>query len=232
MKTIGLIGGMSWESSSVYYQLINREVQKRLGGVHSAKILMYSLDFAEMSGALQPDGNWADTADRLITAGATLAKGGADFLLICSNSMHLLSEEVEKGAGIPLLHIADPLGEKILLSSARRVGLIGTTTTMEKPSVISGRLQQKFGIECLIPAAPDRTALHRIIIDELVRGQFLDVSRAACNQIDDELVRRGAEGIILGCTEFPILLRTGDCTVPLFDTTALHALAAVDLALA
>ncbi len=231
MKTIGMIGGMSWESSAVYYQLINREVQKRLGGVHSAKALMYSFDFSEIA-ALQAAGRWDEAADRMITVGVGLARGAADFLMICCNTMHLMSDEVEKAAGIPLLHIADPLGAKIKADGMKRVGLIGSSFTMEKGGIISDRLKRKFGVECLTPCADDRKILQRIIMDELVRGKIQDASRAICNRIDDALVAQGAEGIVLGCTELPLLLKPEESPVPLFDTTTLHALAAVDMALA
>jgi len=229
-KTIGMIGGMSWESSSVYYQLINREVQKRLGGVHSAKALMYSFDFGEIA-VLQDAGRWSDATVEMEKAGAKLARGGADFLMICCNTMHRMSGEVEKAAGVPLLHIADPLGERIRRDRISRIGLIGSVHTMQDGRIVSDRLIEKFGLEVLTPDEADRHTLHRIIIDELCRGNFRAESRAVCSAIMAKLVKRGAEGVILGCTEFPILLKAEDASVPLYDTATLHALAAVDLAL-
>ncbi|MBS0273794.1 MAG: aspartate/glutamate racemase family protein [Proteobacteria bacterium] len=231
MKTIGMIGGMSWESSSVYYQLINREVQKRLGGVHSAKVLMYSFDFGEIS-ALQAAGKWDDATDRMATAGATLSRGGVDFVMICCNTMHRMAGEVEKAARVPLLHIADPLGEKIKGDGARKVGLLGSRFTMEDGRIIAGRLKSKFGLQIVAPEDADRAAVDAIIQTELCRGQFLEPSRAAYRGVMARLVAQGCEGVILGCTEIPLLVKDGDASVPLYDTTTLHALAAVDLALA
>jgi aspartate racemase len=231
MKTIGMIGGMSWESSSVYYQLINREVQKRLGGVHSAQALMYSFDFGEIS-ALQAAGKWDDATDRMATVGATLSKGGADFVMICCNTMHRMAGEVEKASRVPLLHIADPLGEKIRADGARKVGLLGSRFTMEDDRIIAGRLKSKFGLQIVAPDDADRATVDTIIQTELCRGQFLEPSRIAYRGVMARLVAQGCEGVILGCTEIPLLVKDGDASVPLYDTTTLHALAAVDLALA
>ncbi|HEX2591043.1 MAG TPA: aspartate/glutamate racemase family protein [Rhizomicrobium sp.] len=231
MKTIGMIGGMSWESSSIYYQLMNREVQKRVGGVSSAKTLMYSFDFGEMS-ALQAAGKWDEATDWMTTVGATLSKGGADFVMICCNTMHLMADDVEKAAKVPLLHIADPLGAKIRKDGKTRVGLIGSRFTMEDDRIIAGRLKDKFGIETITPEADDRAIVDRVIQEELVRGKFLEPSRALYRGVMQRLVERGAEGVILGCTEIPLLVNATDATVPLYDTTTLHALAAVDRALA
>jgi aspartate racemase len=231
MKTIGMIGGMSWESTSVYYQLLNREIQKRVGGVHSAKCLMYSVDFGEIE-PLQSSGRWDEATRQMEDIGRALVKGGADFLMICCNTMHLMADEVEKAAGVPLLHIADPLGEAIKRDGFQTVGLIGTRYTMEEGGVISDRLARKFGLEVLTPDENDRAALQRIIYEELCRGDFNDASRAACAAIMEKVVRRGAQGVILGCTEFPILLKAEHASVPLYDTATLHALAAVGLALA
>lgn len=231
MKTIGMIGGMSWESSAVYYQIVNREVQKRLGGVHSAKALMYSFDFGEIS-ALQAAGKWDEATDRMATAGATLAKGGADFVMICCNTMHLMANDVEKAARMPLLHIADPLGEKIKADGVKKAGLLGSRFTMEDDRIIAGRLKTKFGLDIAVPNDADRATVDGIIQRELCRGQFLDPSRAVYRDVMARLVAQGCEGVILGCTEIPLLVKPEDATVPLYDTTALHALAAVDLALA
>jgi aspartate racemase len=230
MKTIGMLGGMSWQSTAVYYRLMNNEVQERLGGVHSAKALMYSFDFDEIA-VLQSADKWNDIADRLIAAATGLARGGADFLMICCNTQHLVSAEIERAVRLPLLHIADPLGRDIAAKGIRRVGLIGTSYTMEKGGVIADRLTQEFETAIVVPESEDREELHRIIFEELTRGQFRDSSRAALREIMARLVARGAEGIILGCTELPMLVKEEDASVPLFDTTTLHALAAVDLAL-
>lgn len=231
MKTIGMIGGMSWESSSIYYQLMNREVQKRIGGVSSAKTLMYSFDFGEMS-ALQSAGKWAEATDWMTTVGATLSRGGADFVMICCNTMHLMADEVEKAARVPLLHIADPLGAKIKADGKKRIGLIGSRFTMEDNRIISGRLHTKYGLDVIVPDETDRIAVDRVIQEELVRGKFLEPSRAAYRGVMARLVELGAEGVILGCTEIPLLVKAEDATVPLYDTTSLHALAAIDMALA
>lgn len=230
MKTIGMLGGMSWASSAVYYELINREAQKRLGGLHSAKALMYSFDFDEIA-ILQSADRWSDIADRLIAAGHGLARGGAEFLMICCNTQHLVSAEIEGAVPLPLLHIADPLAGAIAARGIRRVGLIGTRYTMEKGGVIADRLREKAGVEILVPEARDLAEVHRIIFEELSRGVFRDPARLAVREIMANLVTRGAEGIILGCTELPILVKPEDASVPTFDTTTLHALAAVDLAL-
>ncbi len=230
MKTIGMLGGMSWESSSVYYQLVNREVRKRLGGIHSARVLMYSFDFDEIE-RLQSAGRWDEATDRLAGAGVGLARGGADFLMICCNTMHLMADAVERAAGVPLLHIADATGAAIAARGLKRVGLVGSCHTTEKGGIVIDRLREKFGIEVVVPDAPGRAEIHRIIVEELVCGRFLEASRAAHRRIIQGLVARGAQGVILGCTEIPLLIGAEDAAVPLFDTTALHALAAVDVAL-
>ena len=229
MKTIGMIGGMSWESSAVYYQLMNREAQKRLGGVHSAKTLMYSFDFGEIS-ALQAAGKWDEATDRMATVGATLSKGGADFVMICCNTMHRMADAVEKAARVPLLHIADPLGAKIAADGAKRVGLLGSRFTMEDDRIIAGRLKAKFGLDIVVPNEVDRATVDGIIQNELCRGQFLEPSRAAYRDVMARLADDGCEGIILGCTEIPLLVKDGDARVPLYDTTTLHAMAAVEQA--
>jgi aspartate racemase len=230
VKTIGMLGGMSWESSAVYYRIMNREVQARLGGVHSAKALMYSFDFGEIE-KLQATGRWDDATAAMVDVGRTLARGGADFLMICCNTMHLMADAVENAAGVPLLHIADPLGEAIRAKGLSRVGLLGSCHTTEKGGIIIDRLREKFGLEILVPDAGDRAETHRIIVEELVRGKFLDSARATHRRMIAGLVARGAQGVILGCTEIPLLVKAEDASVPLFDTTALHALAAVDRAL-
>ena len=230
MKTIGMLGGMSWESSAVYYRILNREVQKRLGGIHSAKTVMHSCDFAEMA-AMQKAGQWDEAHDRMATIGVNLAKAGADFLIICCNTMHRMAGAVEKASGIPLLHIADPLGFAIRKSGASRVGLIGSRHTMEQDDIIKGRLKRAVDLEVLVSEGEDFAGVDRIVYEELVRGKFLEPSRALCRAAIARLVARGAQAVILGCTEFPLLVKLEDSAVPLFDTTTLHALAAVEMAL-
>jgi len=230
MKTIGMLGGMSWESTAVYYRLMNRAVVERMGGLHSAKMLMHSFDFGEIA-VLQTADKWDEIGDRLIIAATGLAQAGADFLMICCNTQHLVAGEIERAVPLPLLHIADPLGEAIAAKGIRRAGLIGTRYTMEKGGVIADRLTEKFGIDIVVPEADDRAEVHRIIFDELSRGQFLESSRAALGAVMARLVGRGAEGIILGCTELPMIVQPEDASVPTFDTTTLHALAAVNMAL-
>jgi aspartate racemase len=230
MKMIGMLGGMSWESTTVYYQRINRAVQARLGGVHSAKVLIHSVDFGEIA-ALQSAERWDEAADRLATACAGLARSGADFAMICCNTMHLVSDAIERAAGIPLLHIADPLGAAINARGLRRVGLVGSSYTMERGGVVLDRLRDRYGIDVLVPGDAERAELQRIIFEELCRGRFLDSARATHRAVFEELVARGAEGIVLGCTEIPILIGPDDASVPTFDTTTLHAMAAVEMAL-
>jgi aspartate racemase len=231
MKTIGMLGGMSWESSAVYYRILNREIQKRLGGVHSAKTLMYSFDFAEMS-VLQHSGRMAEGCDLMTTVAVNLARSGADFLMICCNTMHIASEQMEHAAKIPLLHIADPLGKAIKQGGFSRPALLGSEFTMERDDVLRGRLKSRFGIDVITPEGADAAEVSRVIYEELVRGKFLDTSRKSYREIIARLVERGADSIILGCTELPLLVMAEDATVPLFDTTTLHAMAAVDMALA
>lgn len=230
MKTIGMIGGMSWESTAVYYRIINREVQKRLGGVHSAKALMVSFDFAEIA-ALQEAGLWRQADDRLATAAATLEKAGADFLIICCNTMHCSTPAIESAVRIPLLHIADPLGAAIANAGSKRPALIGSRHTMERNDIVCGRLQHRFGLSVLTPEGADAEMIDRSIYEELVRGRFEEPTRTAYQQIIARLVIQGADSVIMGCTEIPLLLKAEDSPVPLFDTTSLHALAAVDFAL-
>lgn len=231
MKTIGMLGGMSWESSAVYYRIINREVQARLGGVHSAKALMYSFDFDEMA-ALQAKADWTEPNDRMTTIAVNLARAGADFLVICCNTMHSAAEQMEKAAKIPLLHIADPLGDAIRQAGLTRPALLGSRHTMERADILRGRLKSRHGIEVLTPGGEDAAEVNRVVYEELVRGKFLESSRACYREIIARLVARGADCIILGCTELPLLVTPEDSVVPLFDTTSLHALAAVEMALA
>ncbi|AWU96386.1 aspartate/glutamate racemase family protein [Azospirillum ramasamyi] len=228
-KVIGLIGGMSWESSAEYYRIINERVRDRLGGLHSARCLMWSFDFAEIE-ALQHAGRWDDATALLIDAARRLERGGADFVVICTNTMHRMADEVQAAIGLPLLHIADPTAERIRAAGLGRVGLLGTAFTMEQ-DFYKGRLVQKHGLEVLVPDEDDRAAVHRVIYDELVQGRVVESSRQAYRGVIERLVGRGAEAVILGCTEIMLLVRPEDSPVPLYDTTAIHAEAAVELAL-
>jgi aspartate racemase len=229
MKTIGLIGGMSWESSAEYYRIINRHMRDTLGGVHSARSLMFSVDFGVVE-RLQHDGEWRKLTSEMIDAAQRLERGGADFFLICTNTMHRMADEVAASVSIPLLHIADPTAEAILAAGHRRVGLLGTAFTMEQ-DFYKGRLADKFGLEVLVPDAADRATVHQVIYEQLVAGKVVASSRDAYREIMARLVDRGAEAIILGCTEIMLLVGSEDSSVPLFDTTTLHAEAAVRQAL-
>jgi len=228
MKTIGLIGGMSWESSAQYYAIINRAVRERLGGSHSAETLLYSVDFGEIE-RLQHDGDWSSLTARMVDAASRLEAGGADFVLICSNTMHLMADDVAAAIGVPLLHVVDPTATAIAQAGLTRVGLLGTAFTMEK-AFYRDRLAAA-GLDILIPDAADRREVHRVIYEELVAGKVEAASRTAYREVIARLVERGAEAIVLGCTEIMLLVDQSDSAVPLFDTTSLHALAAVDLAL-
>ncbi|WP_256366584.1 aspartate/glutamate racemase family protein [Methylocapsa sp. S129] len=226
---IGLIGGMSWESSAEYYRIINREVRERLGGVHSARTLMWSVDFGEIE-RLQHQGEWDRLAEEMKDAARRLERGGADFLVLCTNTMHRLAEEIAGAVAIPLLHIADPTAEAIHGSGFQRVVLLGTAFTMEQ-DFYKGRLRETHGLDVLIPEAEDRRVVHDIIYRELVAGQVLPASRQAYREVIARLVARGAQAIVLGCTEIMLLVSDSDSAAPLFDTTRLHALAAVERAL-
>jgi len=228
MKTIGLIGGMSWESSAQYYAIINRAVRERLGGAHSAETLLYSVDFGEIE-RLQHDDDWPSLTARMVDAARRLEAGGADFVLICSNTMHLMADDVAAAIGVPLLHVVDPTASAITKAGLKRAGLLGTAFTMEK-AFYRDRLDAA-GLDILIPDAADRREVHRVIYEELVAGKIEEASRAAYREVIARLVERGAEAIVLGCTEIMLLVDQSDSAVPLFDTTSLHAQAAVDLAL-
>jgi aspartate racemase len=221
---------MSWESSAEYYRIINEKVRDQLGGLHSARCLMWSFDFAEIE-ALQHADRWDDATRLMIDAAQRLERGGADFLLICTNTMHRMADAVQAETGLPILHIADPTAERIVASGFKRVGLLGTAFTMEQ-DFYKGRLIDKHGLEVLVPEQPDRETVHRVIYDELVQGKVDAASRQAYRDVISRLVERGAEAIILGCTEIMLLVSDEDSAVPLFDTTAIHAQAAVDLAIA
>jgi aspartate racemase len=226
MRTVGLIGGMSWESSAHYYRLVNQGVRARMGGAHSAPLLMVSVDFAEIA-ALQHAGDWEALSARMAAAARTLAEGGAEAIVLCTNTMHKVAEAIEQAQPRPLLHIADAAGAAVAAAGHVRVGLLGTAFTMEQP-FYRERLATRFGLEVLVPDAADRDDLHRIIYDELVRGVVRDESRALYRAVIAALVAHGAEAIVLGCTEIMLLVGSDDSPVPLFDTTALHAAAAVD----
>ncbi|RPH60826.1 MAG: aspartate/glutamate racemase family protein [Chloroflexi bacterium] len=230
MKTIGLIGGMSWESSLEYYRIINEAAHEALGGVHSAKSVMYSVDFAEIE-AMQREGRWDDATRAMIAAAQQVEAGGADFLLICTNTMHKMAAEVQANIHIPLLHIADATAEAIKSQGLRKIGLLGTNFTMEG-DFYRGRLVEKHGLEALIPGAEDRAVVHRVIYEELVVGKIVPASKLEYLRIIEGLVLAGAQGVILGCTEIGLLVKQADSRVPLFDTTRIHALAAVKYALA
>ena len=231
MKTIGLIGGMSWESTAVYYQLLNRGAQARLGGVASAKLLIHSFNFADIA-VLQKTGAWEDGNRRMAQAALGLERAGADLVIMCCNTMHCATSEIEAAIRVPFLHIADPLGAAIQAQGLTRIGLVGSRHTMEQEGILLGRLRDRYGLDVIVPQGADFDDANRIIYDELVRGQFLEASRTRYREIIAALVARGAQGAILGCTELPILLSKDDAVVPVFDTTTLHAAAALDAALA
>jgi aspartate racemase len=229
MKTIGLIGGMSWESSAEYYRLINTFVKERLGGFHSAKCVMISVDFAEIE-ALQREDRWTESARLLSAAAQGLERAGADLILLCTNTMHKVADDIQAGVHIPLLHIADATAEQIKAQDLKTVGLLGTRFTMEEDFYV-GRLTQRYGLCVLVPEVAEREMIHRVIYDELCLGDITASSKAQYRAVIDRLVHRGAQGIILGCTEIGLLIQADDCRVPVFDTTRLHARAAVEWAL-
>jgi aspartate racemase len=229
MKTIGLIGGMSWESSAGYYRIINQEVKARLGGFHSAKCLLLSVDFAEVE-TLQQAGMWQAAAELLAGAARSLEMAGADFVVLCTNTMHKLADEIQAQVRIPFLHIADATAQVIRAAGVQKIGLLGTRFTMEE-AFYKGRLTEKYGLEVVTPEAADREIVHGVIYGELVKGVIRPQSKAQYLAIIERLVAQGAEGVILGCTEIGLLVQDGDCRAPLYDTTRIHARAAVDLAL-
>ncbi|MBA7571328.1 L-aspartate/glutamate-specific racemase [subsurface metagenome] len=230
MKVIGLIGGMSWFSSLEYYRLINELVAEKLGGLHSARIVLYSLDFDEIE-QTQHQGRWDDATTILSQASTALKQAGADFLVICTNTMHKIADAVRERAGLPFIDIVEVTGNSIVKKGLGKVGLLGSRFVMEEP-FYRGRLKKQFDIEVLVPDKEERAMVDRIIFDELCQGKIEESSHCAYINIITELIEQGAEGIILGCTELPLLIRPGDVPVPLFDTMRLHAEAAVNLALA
>lgn len=229
MKTIGLLGGMSWQSTALYYRLINEGICKRLGGLHSARIAMLSVDFQEIE-KLQAAGNWQRAGDLLAEDSRRIEAAGADFLLICTNTMHKVAEQIQAAISIPLLHLADATAERISAEGVTTIGLLGTGFTMEE-DFYRGRLSTRHGLEVLIPAQHDRDIVHNIIFDELCRGKIRETSRKEYLRIIEDLHQQGAAGIILGCTEICLLVSERDTAVPLYNTTEIHAEAAVQMAL-
>ncbi|WP_307071974.1 aspartate/glutamate racemase family protein [Streptomyces sp. B3I8] len=224
MKTIGLIGGMSWESTAEYYRILNERTRDRLGGLHSARCVVYSVDFAEIE-RLQVQGRWAEAGTVLAEAARSLEAAGADLLLICTNTMHKVADVVAAAVSVPLLHLADATADAVRASGLRRVGLLGTAFTMEQ-DFYRGRLEQA-GLDVRIPERDGRALVHRVIYEELCVGVVRDDSRAAFQRVIKDLVAHGAEGVILGCTEIELLIGPQDSPVPIFPTARLHAEAAV-----
>ena len=229
MKTIGMIGGMSWESSIEYYRIVNQAVRKKLGGLHSAKSIMYSVEFAEIE-ELQHQNQWDKLAEIMVEAGRSLERGGADFVIICTNTMHKLYDEVQQSIKIPMLNIADATAEKIKTEGIDRIALLGTRFTMEE-DFYKGRLVEKYGLEVMIPSPEQMETVHRVIYDELCAGIIEPDSKHRYAAIIQDMVAQGAGGVILGCTEIGLLVKPEDSPVTLFDTTEIHARAAVDYAL-
>lgn len=229
MQTIGLLGGMSWESTETYYREINEGIRARLGGLHSAKICLYSVDFDEIE-KLQLAGNWEETAVILSQAAKRVEAGGADFLVICTNTMHKVVPEIEANIKIPVLHIADATAEQIIAKGISKVGLLGTKFTMEQ-DFYKGRLSEKHGVDVIIPETADRELVHKVIYSELCLGTISEQSREEYVRIIESLAEQGAEAVILGCTEIALLVQQQHTHVPLFDTTSIHANKAVERAL-
>jgi aspartate racemase len=229
MKTIGLIGGMSWESTQEYYRIINETVKEELGGFHSAKCILYSVDFAETV-ELAHEGNWVELTDLMIKAAQKLERADAEFIVICTNTIHKLADDVQKNVNIPILHIVDAVADKIDEKGFSKVGLLGTKFTMEE-DFYKKRLEEKYNIEVIIPDDEERDTINSVIYDELCLGKITGTSKEKFIKIIKNLNANGAEGVILGCTEIPLLVKDEDVDVPLFDTTAIHAKAAVEFAL-
>jgi aspartate racemase len=228
LKTIGLIGGMSWESTSAYYRIINEDVKKRLGGYHYAKCILYSVDFEEIE-SCQRKGEWEKTGEILTAAAAALERAGADFIVLCTNTMHKVADQIQSGTSLPLLYIADITAQQVLGNGIRTVGLLGTKYTMEQ-DFYKSKLENQ-GIKVLVPEAEDREIVNSVIFNELCLGKILKESRDSYRRIIEDLIKEGAEGIILGCTEIGLLVKAEDSTVPLFDTALLHGVGAVDFVL-
>ncbi len=229
MKTIGLIGGMSWESSIEYYRIINQMVREKLGGTHSAKSVMVSVDFAEIE-LLQHEGRWQEATTMLVKTARDLEAAGADFVVLCTNTMHKMADAIIENTHIPFLHIADATAEKVKAEGITKIGLLGTRFTMEE-DFYKSRLIDKYGLDVLIPEKEDRMYIHQVIYDELVKGKVLPESKRGFIAIIFKLISQGVQGIILGCTEIGLLVAEKDCPIPIFDTTRIHAEAAVDFSL-
>lgn len=227
MKTIGLIGGTTWESTQLYYKIINETVREKLGKNHSAKILLYSLDFEEL---IQIKGDNKKLAEFITQIAFKLEKAEADFLLICANTLHIVYEQVQNSINIPILNIIDVTGKEIQKSGVKKVGLLGTTTTMEK-NFYKDRLKNNFDISTVIPTLEERNLIQDVIFNELALGKIKESSKKEFISIINNLIKKGAEGIILGCTEIPLLIKQEDVNIPIFDTTAIHAIAAAEKAL-
>jgi aspartate racemase len=229
LKKIGLIGGMSFESTLEYYRIINETVKKTLGGLHSAECILYSVDFNEIE-ILQHQSNWDELSNIMVNAAQSLKKGGADFIVICTNTMHKLAPDIESKVGIKVLHIAEATGKKVIEKNIKTVGLLGTKFTMEE-DFYKKVLKDKFNINVSIPDEDDREVIHQIIYNELCKGTIKDSSREKYKKIINKLCLNGAEGIVLGCTEIPLLIKQEDVNIPIFDTTTIHAVSAVEFAL-
>ncbi|CNF81719.1 putative aspartate/glutamate racemase [Yersinia bercovieri] len=229
MKILGLIGGMSWESTIPYYRMINQQVKEQLGGLHSAKIILYSVDFHEIE-QLQVKGDWQSAAKVLSDAAVSLKLAGAEVVVVCTNTMHKVADDIEAASGLPLLHIADATAAQIKQQGINKIGLLGTRYTMEQ-DFYRGRLTEKHDIEVITPDSADREVINRIIYEELCLGVINDISRQAYRRIIGKLEQQGVQGIIFGCTEITLLVNAQDASVPVFDTTAIHAKAAAEYAL-
>ena len=229
MKIIGLIGGMSWESSLEYYRIINETVKSILGGLHSAKCIMYSVDFEEIE-VLQHENRWDELTDIMVEIAKTLKNAGADFIIICTNTMHKMAEDIEEKAKIKVLHIAEVTGKEIIKKDFKKIGLLGTNFTMEQ-DFYKKVLKNSFDIDIIIPNEKERKIIHKIIYDELCKGIINEESKSQYIKIINNLALSGAEGIVLGCTEIPLLIKQGDVNIPIFDTTAIHSISAIEFAL-
>lgn len=229
MKTIGLLGGMSWESTAFYYRIINETVKEKLGGLHSAKLVLYSVDFEEVA-RLQRAGAWDEAGQFLARAAQSLRAAGADFLVVCTNTMHVVADAIEAAAGIPLFHIVDPAADEIWRSGLKKIGLLGTRFTMAQ-DFYKSRLRNRHDLDVLVPEEAGQEIVHKVIFEELCQGIVREESRQAYYEVIQRLVDRGAQGILLGCTEISMLVRSSDIPVPVFDTTMLHARKAAELAL-
>lgn len=229
MKTIGLIGGMSWESTLEYYRILNETVKLKLGGLHSAKCLMYSVDFEEIE-ILQHQNRWEELTNIMIDAAQRLKNGGAEFIVICTNTMHKMADDIEKNVGIKVLHIAEATGKKVVEKGIKKVGLLGTKFTMEQ-DFYKKSFKGKFNIDVIIPDENEREIVHDIIYNELCKGEIKESSKEKYKKVIDSLYNKGARGVILGCTEIPLLIKQEDTNVSVFDTTTIHAVSAVEFAL-